>query len=70
VFDRFPKLKIIIRYQGEHISFDFWYINHWFEDVMRPIANEEGRVMAEKTIYDYFKPNIKVTTSGHFSTAT
>ncbi|KAJ5997270.1 2-3-dihydroxybenzoic acid decarboxylase [Penicillium canescens] len=37
---------------------------------MRPIANEEGRVMAEKTIYDYFKQNIKVTISGHFSTAT
>ncbi|KAJ6104103.1 amidohydrolase 2 [Penicillium sp. IBT 18751x] len=70
VFDRFPKLKIIIGHQGEHIPFDFWRINHWFEDVKRPIANEEGRVMAKKTIYDYFKQNIWVTTSGHFSTAT
>jgi 2,3-dihydroxybenzoate decarboxylase len=70
VFDRFPKLKIIIGHLGEHIPFDFWRINHWFEDVKRPIANEEGRVMAKKTIYDYFKQNIWLTTSGHFSTAT
>ncbi|KAJ5682567.1 amidohydrolase 2 [Penicillium macrosclerotiorum] len=70
VFDRFPTAKVIIGHQGEHIPFDFWRINHWFEDVKRPIANEEGRVMAKKTIYDYFKQNIWITTSGHFSTST
>jgi 2,3-dihydroxybenzoate decarboxylase len=70
VFDRFPTLKLIIGHLGEHIPFDFWRINHWFEDVKKPIAKEEGRVMCQKTIYDYFKQNIWLTTSGHFSTAT
>ncbi|KAJ5484866.1 2-3-dihydroxybenzoic acid decarboxylase [Penicillium diatomitis] len=70
VFDRFPKLKIIVGHQGEHIPFDFWRIDHWFEDIKRPIAQEEGRAMAQKNIYHYFKENIWLTTSGHFSTAT
>lgn len=70
VFDRFPTLKLVIGHDGEHIPFDFWRINHWFEDVKKPIAKEEGGVMCKKTIYDYFKQNIWITTSGHFSTAT
>lgn len=70
VFDRFPKLKIIVGHLGEHIPFDFWRINHWFEDVERPLAEKAGDVFAKKTIYDYFKQNIWVTTSGHFSTPT
>ncbi|ORY67512.1 2,3-dihydroxybenzoic acid decarboxylase [Pseudomassariella vexata] len=70
VFDRHPKLKIIVGHLGEHIPFDFWRINHWLEDVERPIAKAQGNVMCEKTIYHYFKTNIWVTTSGHFSTAT
>jgi 2,3-dihydroxybenzoate decarboxylase len=70
VFDRFPTLKVIIGHFSEHIPFDFWRINHWFEDVKKPIAKDENRVMCQKTIYDYFKQNIWLTTSGHFSTAT
>ncbi|KAI9924617.1 hypothetical protein AWENTII_009707 [Aspergillus wentii] len=71
VFDRSPNLKVIIGHHGEHIPFDFWHINHWFEDVKKPIAKEEDvTTMCKKTIYDYFKKNIWLTTSGHFSTAT
>lgn len=70
VFDRHPKLKIIIGHLGEHIPFDFWRTNHWFEDVERPLAEKAGDVFAKKTIYDYFKTNIWLTTSGHFSTPT
>ncbi|KAF1354805.1 hypothetical protein BDV97DRAFT_289790 [Delphinella strobiligena] len=71
VFDRFPTLKIIIGHQGEHIPFDFWRINHWLEDVKGPIAQEHGNTtFCKKSIYDYFKQNIWVTTSGHFSTST
>lgn len=70
VFDRFPKLKIIIGHLGEHIPFDFWRINHWLEDVERPLAQKNGDVMSQKTIYHYFKNNIWVTTSGHFCTPT
>jgi 2,3-dihydroxybenzoate decarboxylase len=70
VFDRFPKLKILVGHLGEHIPFDFWRINHWFEDVEKPLAAAAGNVMCKKTIYDYFKTNIWLTTSGHFSTPT
>lgn len=71
VFDRFPQLKVIVGHLGEHLPFDFWRINHWLEDVKKPIAADEGNTtMCKKTIYDYFKTNIWLTTSGHFSTAT
>ncbi|KAL3449840.1 amidohydrolase 2 [Aspergillus insuetus] len=37
-------------------------------DVERPLAEENGDVMCTRDIYHYFKRNIWVTTSGHFST--
>ncbi|PLB55827.1 amidohydrolase 2 [Aspergillus steynii IBT 23096] len=70
VFDRFPNLKIIVGHLGEHIPFDFWRINHWLEDVERPLAQKAGDPMSQRDIYYYFKKNIWVTTSGHFSTPT
>jgi len=65
VFDRHPKLQIIIGHLGEHIPFDLWRINHWFEDVKKPLGLD-----CKKTIRDYFQQNIHITTSGHFSTPT
>lgn len=70
VFDRFPKLKIIVGHLGEKLPFDFWRISHWFEDVERPLAEKAGDTFAEKTLLHYFKTNVWVTTSGHFSTET
>ncbi|KAK5084000.1 hypothetical protein LTR70_007302 [Exophiala xenobiotica] len=67
VFDRFPKLQIIIGHMGEHIPFDLWRINHWFEDVKKPLGLKET---CKKTIRDYFAQNVWITTSGHFSTPT
>ncbi|KAK9755052.1 hypothetical protein K7432_017856 [Basidiobolus ranarum] len=32
VFDRFPKLQVIVGHLGEHIPFDLWRINHWLEN--------------------------------------
>ncbi|KAE8149779.1 amidohydrolase 2 [Aspergillus avenaceus] len=68
VFDRFPKLKVIVGHLGEHIPFDFWRINHWIEDVERPLAKKNGDRMCERDIYYYFRNNIWLTTSGHFCT--
>ena len=65
VFDRHPSLKVIIGHLGEHIPFDLWRINHWFEDIKKPLG-----LNCKKTIYDYFAQNIWITTSGHFSTKT
>ena len=64
-FDRFPKLQVVIGHLGEHIPFDLWRINHWFEDVKKPLGLD-----CKKTIRDYFQQNIWITTSGHFSTPT
>ena len=65
VFDRNPKLQIIIGHLGEHIPFDLWRINHWWEDIFKKIGLD-----CQKTIRDYFSENIWITTSGHFSTPT
>ena len=70
VFDRHPKLKLIIGHLGEHIPFDFWRTSHWFEDVEGPLAQAAGNTFAKQTLLHYFKTNIWITTSGHFSTET
>lgn len=54
VFDRHPKLKIIIGHLGEHLPFDMWRINHWLEDVHR----KRGGTKQQLTIRDYFARNI------------
>ncbi|KAK1765916.1 hypothetical protein QBC33DRAFT_620831 [Phialemonium atrogriseum] len=58
VFDRFPTLKVIVGHLVEHVPFDFWRINCWFEDIEKPLTTEQGGVMCEKTIDDSFKRNI------------
>jgi 2,3-dihydroxybenzoate decarboxylase len=65
VFDRNPKLQVVIGHLGEKIPFDLWRINHWFEDIKKPLG-----LSIKKTIRDYFRENIWITTSGHFSTPT
>ncbi|KAK7517910.1 amidohydrolase family protein [Phyllosticta citriasiana] len=65
VLDRHPKLQIVIGHLGEHLPFDLWRINHWFEDVKKPLG-----LSCKKTIRDYFAENIWITTSGHFSSPT
>lgn len=64
-FDRFPNLQVIIGHLGEHLPFDLWRINHWFEDIKKPLGLD-----CKKTIREYFNENIWITTSGHFSTPT
>lgn len=70
VFDRFPKLQVIVGHLGEHIPFDFWRINHWLEDVERPLAARAHDRFCKKDLLYYFKNNIYITTSGNFSTPT
>jgi 2,3-dihydroxybenzoate decarboxylase len=65
VFDRNPNLQIVIGHLGEHIPFDIWRINHWWEDIFKQLGLD-----CKKTIRDYFRENIWITTSGHFSTPT
>ncbi|KAI8388393.1 amidohydrolase family protein [Radiomyces spectabilis] len=67
VFDRFPKLQVIMGHLGEHVPVDIWRINHWLEDVKKPCGLHKTM---KKTIREYFRDNIWVTTSGNFSTPT
>jgi len=67
VFDRFPRVQVIVGHLGEHIPFDLWRINHWLEDIEKPLGLNKT---CKKTIHEYFKQNIWITTSGHFSSAT
>ncbi|OJI86422.1 2,3-dihydroxybenzoic acid decarboxylase [Aspergillus costaricaensis CBS 115574] len=68
VFDRFPNLKVIIGHMGERIPFDFWRMDHWVKGVTRPLAEKNGDTVCQKEPLYYFKRNIYITTSGHFST--
>ncbi|KAI8147241.1 hypothetical protein BJV82DRAFT_710513 [Fennellomyces sp. T-0311] len=65
VFDRFPKLQIIVGHLGEHIPFDIWRTHHWFEDVEKPRG-----MVAKKTLKEYFDQNLWITTPSHFSNET
>jgi len=58
VFDRFPKLQIIIGHMGEMIPFFLARINA----VLTPAAK-----VLKRSVADYFKSNIHITSSGIFT---
>ncbi|KAM0749620.1 amidohydrolase 2 [Meredithblackwellia eburnea MCA 4105] len=64
VFDRHPKLKVIVGHMGEKIPIDLWRINHWLEDVHKP----RGSTKMQRKLREYFADNIYLTTSGDFDT--
>lgn len=63
LFDKYPKLKIIVGHMGEMLPFWAWRLDHrmkeegWFE-----------KMACNKTITEYLKTNIWITTSGFFHT--
>ncbi|MBW1801689.1 MAG: amidohydrolase [Deltaproteobacteria bacterium] len=62
VFDRYPKLKIMLGHYGEALPFLLTRIDWAFE---RPVELT-GRPELEKKPSEYFKDNMCVTTSGNF----
>ena len=60
LFDRYPKLQIVLGHLGERIPYDLWRLDHRLTMV--------PNVPARRTMSDYFRENFHVTTSGHFST--
>ena len=64
ILDRFPRVQIILGHMGERLPYDFDRTNRWFEKVEKPRG-----MVAKKSLYEYFKDNIWITTSGQFSTA-
>ncbi|KAL3462642.1 amidohydrolase family protein [Aspergillus heterothallicus] len=62
VFDRFPKLKIIVGHLGERIPSDFWRL-----DEMLARKASQGMPM-KRRMSDYWRTNIWETTTGNFWT--
>lgn len=57
VFDRFPKLQVIIGHMGENIPFHIWRSDHWFE-------RRRAAYGSSLTPSEVMKRNILITTSG------
>jgi 5-carboxyvanillate decarboxylase len=55
VFDRFPKLKIVIGHMGEGLPFVMYRLDHSQRQAGKPL---------DRKISDYMKDNLYVTTSG------
>lgn len=60
LFDRFPKLNVILGHMGEMLPFFAWRIQHCFE--YNPFDKQ-----VEKRLQDYLCENFYITTSGNFS---
>ena len=64
VFDRFPKLKIIVGHMGDHLPFNIARADRVFDEM----AIENSAPPFERKVIDYFRENFYVTTSGYFDT--
>lgn len=61
VFDRYPRVNLMIGHNGEHIVSDLWRIDN-------RLKNWSRGALAQRSVRDYFRTNIFVSTSGEFST--
>jgi gamma-resorcylate decarboxylase len=61
VFDRHPTLQLMLGHLGETLPFAVWRLDHRVS--MRP----HGRAL-ERSVTEYLRENVHVTTSGNFST--
>jgi gamma-resorcylate decarboxylase len=61
VFDRHPALQLMLGHLGETLPFAIWRLDHRVS--MRP----HGRAL-ERSVTEYLRENVHVTTSGNFST--
>jgi predicted TIM-barrel fold metal-dependent hydrolase len=60
LFDKYPKLHVVLGHLGERILFDLSRLDSRLAKIPdRP---------AKRTVTEYFRTNFHVTTSGHFST--
>jgi 2,3-dihydroxybenzoate decarboxylase len=63
LFDKYPRLKIILGHLGENIPYGIWRVDHcngWIA--------ERHSYPSKKSLADYFYANFYVTTSGNFRT--
>jgi len=65
LFDKHPKLQIILGHMGEGLPYSMWRVDHRNGWVKAPPKHK-----AKKKICDYFNANFFLTTSGNFRTQT
>jgi 2,3-dihydroxybenzoate decarboxylase len=63
LFDRHPRLTMILGHLGEMIPYNAWRIDH-------RIAKMPKGIPARRTITDYLRSNVVLTTSGNFHAPT
>lgn len=61
LFDRHPGLRMILGHLGEMLPFNAWRIDH-------RLAKSPRGIPAARTMSDYLRENVYLTTSGHFRT--
>lgn len=62
LFDRHPRLQMILGHLGEGLPFNIWRVDHILRKGRRGMT-------CEREIGDYFRENTYITTSGNFSTS-
>jgi uncharacterized protein len=63
LFDRFPKLKIIIGHMGEHLPYNIARSDWTFARS----ARRGGTLPFKRTVLEYFREHFYLTTSGYFT---
>lgn len=69
MFEKFPRLQIILGHLGENIPFQLWRLdNRWMheKDGFGPLPADPSVSNIKKKPSEYFKENFYVTTSGMF----
>ena len=61
LFDRHPQLTMILGHLGEMLPFNAWRIDH-------RLAKSPRGIPARRTVTEYLRSNVYLTTSGHFRT--
>jgi predicted TIM-barrel fold metal-dependent hydrolase len=75
VFDRYPRLKIIVGHMGELIPFGLKRINtaltmgNWLLASQSKAAEFAGPKVMQKSVFYYMRTNVFITTSGTFDQA-
>jgi predicted TIM-barrel fold metal-dependent hydrolase len=63
LFDRYPKLQIILGHLGEGLPYNIWRADH-------RLSKDSRGMPAQKKLADYLRNNFYLTTSGNFRTQT
>ena len=63
LFDRYPKLRVILGHMGEGLPYGMWRVDNCAAWIPKP-----NRYPAKRKIHEYFRENFYLTTSGNFRT--